>query len=339
MAKYMFTTGHPADAYIYQSKYIRLRDSVNNLSSDLFKLDVERELNTIRQKQSITDLEQKDKVRETYLTGIGIFVVLSVVIIILIARNLNRSQRSHRETSQKNEQLQLAFAELERVNKNYIRIMRVMAHDLRNPLSGMTGIAAMLLEGDEFSEDSKHMLKLIETTGAHTMEMINELLKTGLADENELIEKQSIDIRALLFDSVELLQFRADEKKQKIVFDAREMPILVDVNHEKIWRVFNNLIVNAIKFSHEGGHIRVGVTVNEKNIIVAIADSGIGIPQNEKDSIFEMFTAAKKFGTNGEQPFGLGLSISKKIVEKHGGKIWFESEVGVGTTFYIELPA
>ena len=338
-AQYMYRMKHPADAYLYQSKYIRLRDSVNNLSTDLFKLDVERELNTLRQKQVLTYLEQKDKVRETYLAGIGVFVVLSVIIIILIARNLKRSKRNHRETTLKNEQLQLALDELERVNKNYIRIMRVMAHDLRNPLSGMTGIAAMLLDDDEFSEDSRHMLKLIETTGAHTMEMINELLKTGLADENEQILKQTIDLQSLLFDSVELLQFRADEKQQKIVFESDGVPMMADVNHEKIWRVFNNLIVNAIKFSHAGKEIKVSIGRHKKNILIAIADSGIGIPENERDSIFEMFTAAKKFGTNGEQPFGLGLSISKKIIEKHNGKIWFDSTVGVGTTFYIELPS
>ncbi|MBW4890015.1 HAMP domain-containing histidine kinase [Mucilaginibacter sp. HMF5004] len=337
-AKFMAHLNKPAEAYLYQSKYISLRDSLERNSTELYKLDVERELATFQQKQALVNLEQKDKVREIYFLGIGIAIILSVIIIVLIARNLNRSKKNQKETTLKNEQLQVTLAELERVNKNYIRIMRVMAHDLRNPLSGMTGIASMLLEDEDFSEDSKHMLKLIETTGTHTMEMINELLKTGLADETEQIVKQNIDLRSLLFDSVELLQFKANEKHQKLIFESDDKVIMANVNHEKIWRVFNNLIVNAIKFSHEGGDIKISITLNNKNILIAIADSGIGIPENEKDSIFEMFTAAKKFGTNGEQPFGLGLSISKKIIEMHRGKIWFKSTVGVGTIFYIELP-
>jgi len=337
-AQYLYNIRQPDLAYQYQAKYLRLKDSVENNRAELYRLDVDRELNTLQQQETVTDLQQKDKVRQLYLVGIGIFVLLSFAIIFLINQNLKRSKINQKQTALKNEQLQLALSELERVNKNYIRIMRVMAHDLRNPLSGMTGIAAMLLGDDEFSEESKHMLKLIETTGAHTMEMINELLKTGLADENEPMQKQSVDLNSLLFDSVELLQFRADEKKQQLVFEGSKEPIIAEINHEKIWRVFNNLIVNAIKFSHDGGIIRVSIARNKNQVLISIADSGIGIPETEKDSIFEMFTPAKKFGTNGEQPFGLGLSISKKIVEMHKGKIWFESKVGEGTTFYIELP-
>jgi signal transduction histidine kinase len=338
-SEYLLKQGKPVDAYIYQDNYIRLKDSLENYSSDLYRLDIERELNTIGQKQVLIDLEQKDKVKQIYLAGIGVIVVLFVIIIILINGNLRRTQKNHKNATLYNEQLQHTLDELERVNQNYIRIMRVMAHDLRNPLSGITGIAALLVEEDEFSEDAKHMLKLIETTGVHSMEMINELLKSGLADENEAIQTQLIDLSALLFDSVELLQFKASDKQQQLVFEGDNTPIMVKVNHEKIWRVFNNLIVNAIKFSHPDSVIHVGIKPNKKHVLVSVADSGIGIPDKDKDNVFEMFTTAKKPGTNGEQPFGLGLSISKKIVEMHKGKIWFKSNKGAGTTFYIELPA
>jgi signal transduction histidine kinase len=304
----------------------------------LNRLDVERELNTIQQQNELIDLEQKNKIKKTYIAGIGVIALLSVIIIVLISRNLKRSQKSHRDATLYNQQLQNTLAELERVNKNYIRIMRVMAHDLRNPLSGMTGLAALLLGEDEFTEDHKHMLKLIETTGTHSMEMINELLKSGLADENEQITKQELDLSSLLYDSVELLQFKAKEKDQQLIFESDNEPVMASVNHEKIWRVFNNIIVNAIKFSHPSDNIRIAIHRNHKKILISIADNGVGIPDKDKDNVFEMFTPAKKAGTNGEQPFGLGLSISKKIVEKHNGKIWFESTLGAGTTFYIELP-
>lgn len=241
--------------------------------------------------------------------------------------------------AQHNRELQNSLDEMDRVNKNYLRIMRVMAHDLRNPLSGMTGLASMLMVEDEFSEDSKYMLKLIETTGLHSMEMINELLKSGLDNDNAPLITQKLDLRAMLYDSVELLQFRAKEKKQKIIFENDLQPVMADVNYEKMWRVINNLIVNAIKFSYSGAEIKVGIRAGEKNILIWVADNGMGIPAEQKEAIFEMFTPAKRAGTHGEQPFGLGLSISKKIIELHNGKIWFEDNAVNGTIFYIELPA
>lgn len=338
-SEYLFRQNDTKKAFLYQSNYIRLRDSMDHKSSELYRLDVERELNTLQQQNELNELAQKDKMKMTYLAGIGVIALLSVVIILLINRSLKRIQKNHREATLQNKQLQSTLAELELANKNYIRIMRVMAHDLRNPISGMTGLAALMLDDEHLTEENKHMLRLIETTGTHSMEMISELLRSGLADENEPVIKQPLDLKALLYDSVELLRFKANEKGQQLIFESDNEPIMANVNHEKIWRVFNNIIVNAIKFSHQDGMIRVQITRDQHNILITVADSGVGIPDADKPNIFEMFTSAKKIGTGGEQPFGLGLSISKKIIEKHGGKIWFESTAGVGTTFYIQLPA
>jgi signal transduction histidine kinase len=337
-AEYLLKQKRPFEAYKYQKDYIRIKDSVYASSLSLFQLDIDRELSTINQQQSFVDLQHRNQSKKIYLGGIGIIVLLCMVIMVMTILNLKKTQRNHKETTIHNQQLHITLDELERVNKNYIRIMRVMAHDLRNPLSGMTGLATMLLGEDEFSEESRHMLKLIETTGIYSMEMISELLKSGLADENEIIEKQNLDLKALLYDSVELLQFKAKEKDQEIIFESDSTPIMANVNHEKIWRVFNNLIVNAVKFSHEGGIIHVNIKAQNAQVLISIADSGIGISESEKESIFEMFTPAKKFGTSGEQPFGLGLSISKRIIEKHKGRIWFESQPGIGTIFYLSLP-
>lgn len=184
------------------------------------------------------------------------------------------------------------------------------------------------------------MLKLLESTGVHALEMINELLNSGLGNDEGPLIKEETDIKELLYDSVELLQYKANEKKQQITVESDDAPIIAAVNHEKIWRVFNNLIVNAIKFSYVGGLIFVSIKVltGTRKILISIADNGMGIPDSDKDRIFEMFTTAKRPGTEGEQPFGLGLSISKRIIENHNGRLWFESSAGYGTTFYIELP-
>ena len=110
------------------------------------------------------------------------------------------------------QELRDRIAELERANQNYLRIMRVMAHDLRNPLGGITSLAEMVLADEELSADSLAMLNLIKSTGIHSMEMINELLKTGSSNDSEPMPTQLTDIHNLLFDSVELLRYKVKEK-------------------------------------------------------------------------------------------------------------------------------
>ena len=328
----------PGRAYSSLLRYNQITDSLDNGSAAIYRLDVERELTGIEQHQELTDLELQAKEKRIYFAGFVVFLILLGIIIFLVWRSLKRTQKSHSLATQQNERLQNTLAELERVNKNYIRMMRVMAHDLKNPLSGMTGLTTMLLEDGAVSDDNKHILQLIETTGNNSMVMINDLLRSGLADDDEQIVSRRLDLRSLLYDSVELLRFKAAEKQQTIVFKGGDEPVLADVSHEKIWRVINNLIVNAIKFSHHGGAIHVGLESEQDKVIISVADEGIGIAEEQKGNVFDMFTPAKKVGTSGEEPFGLGLSISKKIIEKHHGRIWFDSVINQGTTFYVELP-
>jgi signal transduction histidine kinase len=337
-AEYLFAKQQVVSAFRYQAKYIRLKDSLDKTNAKLHRLDVDRELNAIHRENYLTALEHNERVEKLYITGATIVAILLLAISIFIIRVLKQSRAKHKNTRLHNDQLKQTLEELERANKNVIRVMRVMAHDLRNPLAGMIGLAQNAGQGAS-PEERKHMMKLLEDTGTHSLEMINELLNSGLADENEPLTKQELDIKALLHDSVELLQFKANEKKQQIKFESDDSPIITHINHEKIWRVFNNLIVNAIKFSYEGGMIFVSIKlITDNKILIAIADNGMGIPDKDKEIVFEMFTPAKREGTDGEQPFGLGLSISKRIIENHEGRLWFESSAGFGTTFYIELP-
>ncbi len=294
----------------------------------------------IAEQQELIQLRHSDQLRRIYVAGLIVFLALVLIIITLVYLSLRKVKKLHQDSVQNNEVISSTVDELERANKNYIRIMRVMAHDLRNPPSGMAGLAPALLDDVDFDEESTKMLKLIESTGLHSIEMINELLKTALVNEDRPIEVRKLDLKALLYDSVELLHFKAKEKQQQIIFENQEIdqPIFATVNYEKVWRVLNNLLVNAIKFSLIGVKIKAGIKENSTSIIIYVSNKGIGIADKDKEAVFDMFTDAKRTGTNGEQPFGVGLSISKKIMEKHNGKIWFESNVEGGTTFRLEFP-
>src|SRR6185503_7822197 len=123
-----------------------------------------------------------------------------------------------------------------------------------------------------------------------------------------------------------------------MLIEGLDAGVKLHINREKIWRVISNLISNAIKFSPVDSVIKVKAIQKQGNVVIAVKDHGIGIPDNMKDKVFNMFTNAKRPGTIGEKSFGLGLSISKQIIEKHSGKIWFDSVQDKGTTFYISLP-
>jgi signal transduction histidine kinase len=112
----------------------------------------------------------------------------------------------------------------------------------------------------------------------------------------------------------------------------------IHINRDRLWRVFNNLLVNAIKFSPEDTVITIGWEQADGTVTVRIQDQGIGIPKDIQEEIFRLSQDTKRAGTAGEESFGLGLYISRQIIEEHGGEIWLESAPGEGTTFFVKLP-
>jgi signal transduction histidine kinase len=181
---------------------------------------------------------------------------------------------------------------------------------------------------------SAKMLSLIKASGSDSLKFVDDLLNR----ESQLkeLQKEPVNLYTLLTYCVNLLEYKANEKNQKIILNGSY--ILINVNREKIWRVFSNLITNAIKFSPPKTTIRVNLEITLDNVFVSIKDQGIGIPEEMKKDIFNISVDTKRLGTSGEQTFGMGLIISKQIIEAHGGKIWLESEPSKGTIFFVELP-
>jgi len=144
------------------------------------------------------------------------------------------------------------------------------------------------------------------------------------------------ELGAMLRHCADLLRQQAEAKGLQIALKV--VPAMVVASRQKLWRVVSNLIANAIKFSHESGVIEVGLQVSPSGIIIAIRDEGIGIPPQLQNKLFSHEPDAQRTGTAGEPSFGMGLLISKQIVEAHDGRIWVESEEGTGSTFFVELP-
>lgn len=268
---------------------------------------------------------------------LAVFIcVLMVVILAILWRNWKQLRKTSGALRLQFEQSESTMEALDLMNKDYSRLIKIVAHDLRNPISAISTISGMLHPDENLPADMKELMSLVQVSSKNSLDLINELLETDF-DQRQKLKIEEINIDELLQQCVSLLSFRAHDKGQQLTLNSNTQ-VKINGDAEKLWRVMNNLIVNAIKFSPEGTTIHMESRKLDDKLLISVNDSGLGIPENIRNQIFDPFTSARRVGTQGEQPFGLGLYISKQIIEAHNGRIWFESEPGNGTTFYVELP-
>lgn len=280
-------------------------------------------------------LAEKQKERENhYLLIIITISFLSFAVALVIFMSWKKSKDLHIKITNHNNEMELAVAALTETQHQNTRLMQIVAHDLKNPIASVISITSILLDNDALLEEDKELLGLMQTSSLDSIEMINNILNININPEG--IVKKPEEMHRLLRYSVDLLQFKASGKNQKITLNADEATLTV--SREKMWRVISNIIVNAIKFSIPGTEINVRAKKEHKEYKIIVEDRGIGIPDDIKEKVFDLFTEAKRPGTSGEQSFGLGLAISRQIIEAHGGKIWLESEEYKGTRFIISMP-
>jgi two-component system sensor histidine kinase VicK len=332
------------NAITYIQRYNLLKDSITARASLLMESDVNQQLANYEKQHEIDTLSNDNKLQAIYLYVIGLVAILASVIIFLVFRNWRRSKKDvltvnilNQQINEQNHVLENALNELNNSSQEKDRILRTVAHDLRNPIGGIASLTAMMAE-DDYTDDQKELINLVKETSVNSLELINEILEaTNIASVQ--LNLEPVEINSLVSNSVELLRFKAAEKGQKILLEPLNKQQELIISREKIWRVISNLISNAIKFSPTGQSISVKVESAESDVIISVKDNGIGIPDKLKDQVFNMFTSAQRPGTDGEKSFGLGLSICRQIIEKHNGKIWFENNETSGSTFFVSLPA
>jgi len=344
MGAYYLEKKDAVKALTYIQNYNTLKDSTIRRLSTLKESDVTQQLANFEKQHEIENLSNNNKLQKIYLSVAVICAIMSIAIIFLIWRNWSRSKldvitvkKLNQEINSQKKDLEKAIDEIKNSSREKDRILRTVAHDLRNPLGGIASLTSIMVEETGYDTDLQYQLKIIKDTSSDTLELINEILEATNNTSTDL-KKQLVEVNSLLNNSIELLRFKASEKHQEIILDPLSTVEQLYINREMIWRVVSNLISNAIKFSPVGESIHLKCVNEASYIQISVIDHGIGIPDDMKDKVFNMFTDAKRAGTIGEKSFGLGLSICKQIIEKHHGKIWFESKPGKGTTFHIRLP-
>ena len=234
-------------------------------------------------------------------------------------------------------QIEIVMNNLKEAEKVRREFTANVSHELKTPLTSINGYAEMIANGMVEGEEVKKFAGIIQKEGTRLLTLIESILNLSKL-EDESVEKtyKEIDLYETIKDVVHKLKPQAASHKVNLEVDGEITH--VKANKRMIEDLVYNLIDNAIKYNVENGNVLVSVKNEENNGLISVKDTGIGIPQEEQDRIFERFYRIDKSRSKKIEGSGLGLSIVKHIVEYHNGSIALESEVGKGTTITIKLP-
>jgi len=230
---------------------------------------------------------------------------------------------------------------LQKVSTEKSQILGIVAHDLRNSISGILNASEYLLEDASglLGEHDLTLLQAIHSSSRFMLRLIADMLEISTIESGKLrLDRQPTDILPLIEQNLLLNRPIAERKGVRIdvMADGPLPPIRVDPI--KMYRVIDNLVTNAIKFSPPGSKIGIRVSVDGDLASISVQDQGPGIPAHELKAVFKLFRTARIGDASRAEGTGLGLGIAKRIVEAHGGHVLLESQVGKGSVFTVTLP-
>jgi signal transduction histidine kinase/DNA-binding response OmpR family regulator len=232
--------------------------------------------------------------------------------------------------------------ELDKLNKMQADFTAMIAHDLRSPLMSITGATEVMMNGifGEVNDEQKKWLAKILANGSSLVNLVSDFLDVSKLEAGYVnINAEATDLGQLLQNSLDNYLILAQNKNITVKKIIHPSIPAVHADARRLDQVLGNLITNAIKFTSEGGDIEVAAArADAREAKVWVKDNGAGIPAEEIDQLFNKYRQGSNINDCGRKGTGLGLVICKMIVEAHGGKIWVDSEVGKGSTFFFSLP-
>jgi signal transduction histidine kinase len=348
-------------AFEYQSQAIILNDSL-----DLQKIKNEfifADFNRIQKENSV--LEKSNEViamrNLTYKRALYIISSLFVMVLLLLILYLMKIRQKNKinamlELQSKeistinktlenvNEELRVQNdltirqnAELERINSVKNKFFSIVSHDLRSPIATLKMLFSTYFDGHLTHEEMNVLLKKLEENIFNTADLLDNLLEWSKSQlEGMIVKPEIVPLDRIVSRNLKILNAQILEKKLQIENNISEKDTAF-ADRNMINVVIRNIISNSIKFCNEGDAIRISSEIKGYSILISVQDTGIGIEEEDHEKIFQLEHSITK-GTSGEKGHHIGLVLCKDMVEQNKGRIWFESKVGVGTTFFIELP-
>jgi signal transduction histidine kinase len=321
---------------LHNAALIKLFENTQNS----FGADFVKEFERMEQELSLEKLAFQNR-----KFSLGIWLSVSILFLIsillyLIYRNWQISRKNVRQLKSlndhvrsKNEKLYNTVVALQKSESDRAQLLATIIHDLRGPASNTLMSSKILSQESNLTEKQKDLLRVISSASEQSLDFIGELMEEYQHKEKEF---ELFDIYQMLSDAVDVMRIGAHEKAQTIELTGQST--LYKGSEKQLLRVVNNLIGNAIKFTPHHGLIQVRLYREDTFIVFEIQDSGVGMTPEFQEKIFEQLPSLRRPGTDGEQSFGLGLSIVRNIVEAQNGTIELISKLGIGSTFKIKLP-
>ncbi|MEL0645102.1 tetratricopeptide repeat-containing sensor histidine kinase [Olleya sp. Ti.3.14] len=341
------------NAYVWQSQYYSLKEKIdaeNNKKSAIIKIDtldgttaeVDNIILPVTTNDTVVSKKKYDKFKLIFYALLAAFAVVLTFFVLFYLKRNNRLKYT-RELEAKNKKIELqneAILEqskhLENINKVKDKLFSIVSHDLKDSLTSTKGFIDLLKEG-QLTQDEFHSLlpELSENANNASLLLFN-LLNWSKSQMQSLEPKPTLfDIQEVFAEKVKLMDQKFDAKGVKLI--DKTLRDFVYADRSMIEIVIQNLLANAVKFCNRGDLITITNQISNGKSIISIEDTGVGITKENQSKLFGNNTFTTR-GTNKEKGTGLGLTICRELVDLNNGKIWVESELNIGSTFYIELP-
>lgn len=291
--------------------------------------------------------------------------VLGLIVLYLVTRKLWRmraaveafergdfERRIHVRSNDELDQLASAFNSMAATTKRNLEeikrsddlrreLVANVSHDLRTPLASIHGyVETLILKNGELDQsDRRDYLNIIRNAAEKLTRLVGQLFELSKLDARQVEpRRERISLRELAHDVIQKFEPRAEQCEIRLSMEAASDAAFVEADVAMVERALENLIDNAIRYSNKGGHVRVAVAERADAVRLSVTDDGPGIPADERANVFDRFYRLDKSRSGDREGGGLGLAITRRIAEAHGGRVDLESQVGIGSTFTISIP-
>lgn len=297
----------------------------------------EKIIDEFRSKGNITNFEIELNYNGEHIFGLissNIFNLKNKRYLITIVQDITDRKKAELIINQQNDKLT-------ELNATKDKFFRIIAHDLRGPIGTIDSFLDYILEEEKLNENADLLenLNILKTSSRQVFTLLENLLMWALVQNGEVLYKPSThNIKEVIANNFEIFQLKAREKNIALI-NRVGVDTYCYFDYQMITAVIRNLLNNATKYTYENGTIEISLIEKEKAIEVTVKDSGVGMDKYTTDHVFHLDNKQlSKVGTKGEMGSGLGLILCKEFVEKNGGEIWAESEIGEGSEFKFTLP-